>query len=309
MNILFIGGAGFIGSNLVRRFCKDNKYHVFVVEPEFANVSRLDGMQVDVVRESLSNVESLERIVSEKGIETVVHLVSTLIPGSGYDDFNKEFENMIFPSIRLMEYCAKNSVKFVYFSSGGTIYGNRQTMQPFVETDDMAPISYYGWSKQMMENGILFKNRTEGLRYLIVRPSNPYGHGQNLHGKQGLVAVAIGKIMDGKPVEVWGDGSAIRDYIYIDDLAEIFFQLIDNDVTNETVNIGSGRGYSVNDVLAFLKIISKVDFKILYENARPMDVSNMVLDTTKMLGKVNASLTPMLDGISTFYKESIENKQ
>lgn len=309
MNILFIGGAGFIGSSLVRRFCEDNKYHVFVVEPEFANVSRLDGTQVDVIRESLSNVESLERIASENGIETVVHLVSTLIPGSGYDDFNMEFENMIFPSIRLMEYCAKNGVKFVYFSSGGTIYGNRQTMQPFVETDDMAPISYYGWSKQMMENSILFKNRTEGLRYLIVRPSNPYGHGQNLHGKQGLVAVAIGKIMDGKPVEVWGDGSAIRDYIYIDDLAEIFFRLIDNDVTNETVNIGSGRGYSVNDVLAFLKIISKVDFKILYENARPMDVSNMVLDTTKMLGKVNVCLTPMLDGISTFYKESIENKQ
>ena len=116
MNILFIGGAGFIGSSLVRRFCKDNKYHVFVVEPESANVSRLDGMRVDIMRESLSNVEALERIISDKGIETVVHLVSTLIPGSGYDDFNREFENMIFPSIRLMEYCAKNSVKFVYFS-------------------------------------------------------------------------------------------------------------------------------------------------------------------------------------------------
>lgn len=309
MNILFIGGAGFIGSSLVRRFCKDNKYHVFVVEPDSANVSRLDGMQVKIIRESLSNVEFIERIVSENGIETVVHLVSTLIPGSGYDDFNREFEDMIFPSIRLMEYCAKSNVKFVYFSSGGTIYGNRQTLQPFVETDDMAPISYYGWSKQMMENSILFKNRTEGLRYLIVRPSNPYGHGQNLHGKQGLVAVAIGKIMDGKPVEVWGDGSAIRDYIYIDDLAEIFFQLIDNDVTNETVNIGSGRGYSVNDVLAFLKIISKIDFKIIYENARPMDVSNMVLDTTKMSGKVDIKLTPMLEGISTFYQESTENKK
>ncbi|MDN0066652.1 NAD-dependent epimerase/dehydratase family protein [Bacteroides gallinaceum] len=304
MNILFIGGAGFIGSSLVRRFCEDNKYHVFVVEPEFANVSRLDGMQVDIMRESLSNVEALERIILGKGIETVVHLVSTLIPGSGYDDFNREFENMIFPSIRLMEYCAKSNVKFVYFSSGGTVYGNRKTLQPFVETDDMAPISYYGWSKQMMENSILFKNRTEGLRYLIVRPSNPYGHGQNLHGKQGLVAVAIGKIMDGKPVEVWGDGSSIRDYIYIDDLAEIFFQLIDNDVTNETVNIGSGRGYSVNDVLAFLKIISKVDFKILYENARPMDVSNMVLDIAKMRRLTNVELTPMLEGMSRFYNET-----
>lgn len=309
MNILFIGGAGFIGASLAHRFRKSEKHHIFVVEPAGANVSRLDGLEVDIIRESLTNVEAVERIITEKRIDTVVHLVSTLIPGSDYEDFKRELSDMVFPSIRVMEYCARNNVKFVYFSSGGTVYGNRSTMEPFVETDEMAPISYYGWSKQMMENGILFKNRTEGLRYLIVRPSNPYGHGQNLHGKQGLVAVAIGKIMDGKPVEVWGDGSAIRDYIYIDDLAEIFFRLIDNDVTNETVNIGSGRGYSVNDVLAFLKIISKVDFKILYENARPMDVSNMVLDTTKMLGKVNVCLTPMLDGISTFYKESIENKQ
>lgn len=309
MKILFIGGAGFIGSNLVKRFCKSGSFKVTVIEPETASVMRLDGLQVEIVRASLANVEAVEQIIANKRIDTVVHLVSTLIPGSGYEDFKRELTDMVFPSIRIMEYCARFDIKFVYFSSGGTVYGNRTTMQPFVETDDMAPISYYGWSKQMMENSILFKNRTEKLRYLIVRPSNPYGHGQNLYGRQGLVAVAIGKILNGQPVEVWGDGSAIRDYIYIDDLAEIFFQLIDNDVTNETVNIGSGRGYSVNDVLAFLKIISKVDFRIIYENARPMDVSNMVLDTTKMLGKVNISLTPMLDGISTFYKESIETKQ
>lgn len=309
MKILFIGGAGFIGSNLVKWFCENGSFEVTVIEPETASVMRLDGLQVEIVRVSLANVEVVEQIIANKRIDTVVHLVSTLIPGSGYEDFKRELTDMVFPSIRIMEYCARFDIKFVYFSSGGTVYGNHTTMQPFVETDDMAPISYYGWSKQMMENSILFKNRTEKLRYLIVRPSNPYGHGQNLYGRQGLVAVAIGKILNGQPVEVWGDGSAIRDYIYIDDLAEIFFQLIDNDVTNETVNIGSGRGYSVNDVLAFLKIISKVDFRIIYENARPMDVSNMVLDTTKMLGKVNISLTPMLDGISTFYKESIETKQ
>ena len=144
------------------------------------------------------------------------------------------------------------------------------------------------------------------MKYLIVRPSNPYGHGQNLHGKQGLVAVAIGKILEDKPVEVWGDGSAIRDYIYIDDLAKVFYQLIDKDVYNETVNLGSGRGYSVNDILAFLKIITKKDFKIVYENARPMDVSNMVLDTEKMKRLSQVELTPMLDGISTFYNESVK---
>lgn len=306
MNILFIGGAGFIGSSLVKRFLSNEKYKVFVIEPEFANVSRLDGLDVNIFRMALDNVDGVEHILVSNKINVVVHLVSTLIPGSGYDDFNNEFKNMIFPSIKLMEICAKENVKFVYFSSGGTIYGNRSTMQPFVETDEMAPISYYGWSKQMMENSILFKNRTENLRYLIVRPSNPYGHGQNLHGKQGLVAVAIGKILEDKPVEVWGDGSAIRDYIYIDDLAKVFYQLIDKDVYNETVNLGSGRGYSVNDILAFLKIITKKDFKIVYENARPMDVSNMVLDTKKMKRLSQVELTPMLDGISTFYNESVK---
>lgn len=305
MKILFIGGAGFIGSSLVKEFLKYDKYEVSVIEPSFANVSRLNGLKVQIFRESLNNVESVEKILDENHIETVVHLVSTLIPGSGYDDFNKEFENMIFPSIRLMEFCAKRDIKFVYFSSGGTIYGNRSDMKPFVETDEQRPISYYGWSKQMMENAILFKNRTEQLKYLIVRPSNPYGHGQNLHGKQGIVAVAIGKLLDGKPVEVWGDGSAIRDYIYIDDLAKIIYQLIDRDVHNQAVNIGSGRGYSVNDVLAFLKIISKQDFKIEFENARPMDVSNMVLDTTKMLSYVDVKLTPMLEGMKQFYQESL----
>lgn len=305
MKILFIGGAGFIGSSLVKEFLKDDKYEVSVIEPSFANVSRLDGVKVQIFRESLNNIESVEKILDENHIETVVHLVSTLIPGSGYDDFNREFQNMIFPSIRLMEFCAKKNIKFVYFSSGGTIYGNRSDMKPFVETDEQKPISYYGWSKQMMENAILFKNRTEQLKYLIVRPSNPYGHGQNLHGKQGIVAVAIGKLLDGKPVEVWGDGSAIRDYIYIDDLAKIIYQLIDRDVHNQAVNIGSGRGYSVNDVLAFLKIISKKDFKIEFENARPMDVSNMVLDTTKMLSYVDVKLTPMLEGMKQFYQESL----
>ena len=306
MNILFIGGAGFIGSSLVKQFLTNEKYNVFVVEPEFANVSRLDGLNVKIYREALGNIDKVEKILISNKIDIVVHLVSTLIPGSGYDDFNNEFKNMIFPSIKLMEICAKENIKFVYFSSGGTIYGNRSTMLPFVETDEMAPISYYGWSKQMMENSILFKNRTEKLKYLIVRPSNPYGHGQNLHGKQGLVAVAIGKILEDKPVEVWGDGSAIRDYIYIDDLAKVFYQLIDKDVYNETVNLGSGRGYSVNDILAFLKIITKKDFKIVYENARPMDVSNMVLDTEKMKRLSQVELTPMLNGISTFYNESVK---
>ena len=308
MNLLFIGGAGVIGSSLVKLFSEIEGYNVFVLEPVSANLSRIDNLKMEVFRCSLGDIEEVKRLLVYSKIDIVVHLVSTLIPGSNYYDFKNEFENIIFPSIELMEFCAKKKVKFVYFSSGGTIYGNRTNMYPFEEIDSVAPISYYGWSKQMMENSILFNHRTENLQYLIIRPSNPYGHGQNLNGKQGLVAVAIGRVLDNKPIEVWGDGSAIRDYIYIDDLANIFFKLIDNNICNETVNVGSGRGYSINDVLAFLKIISKVDFKINYLKTRSVDVSNVVLDISIMNRLVDVKLTPMLEGMTTFYNESINIK-
>ena len=303
-HILFIGGAGFIGSNLVRGL-DERFYDVHVVEPKGAYVQRLQGLNVTIHETSLEDADALDRIIIENNIEVVVHLVSTLIPGSSYEDYKNEYKHMIFPTIELMDFCAERGIKFVYFSSGGTVYGNRNDVLPFVETDAMAPISYYGWSKQMMENSILFMHRTKGLKYLILRPSNPYGHGQNLFGKQGLVAVAIGKILKDEPVEVWGDGSAVRDYIYIDDLSKIFAQLIDKDAHNIALNMGCGRGYSVNDVLAFLKIVTKRDFKVKYVNPRPVDVSNMVLDVESLKKYIDIEFTPFMDGVKMFYEESI----
>ena len=306
-NILFIGGAGFIGSNLIKALDKD-KYVINVVEPENAFIDRLDCQNVNLYRGSLDDINFIEDVILKQNIEIIIHLVSTLIPGSNYEDYKREYKNVIFPTIELMEICAKKRIRFVYFSSGGTVYGNRNDVLPFEETDPMTPISYYGWSKQMMENSILFMHRTVGLDYLIIRPSNPYGHGQNLYGKQGIVAVAIGKILKDEQIEVWGDGSAVRDYIYVDDLARIFVKLIEGNVHCTTLNIGSGRGYSVNDVLAFLKIVSGKELKIVYQNPRPVDVSNMVLDTKKLKGIVNYDIMPFMDGIRLFYDESIGSK-
>ena len=307
-HILFIGGAGFIGSNLLKQFDAE-KYIIHVLEPECANINRLNGLNVTMHRCSLSDVKAIQEIIMSNNIHTIVHLVSTLIPGSSYEEYKEEFKTVVFPSIELMEICAKKKIKFVYFSSGGTIYGNRNEMKPFNEDDVMSPISYYGWSKQIMENSILFMHRTEGLNYLIIRPSNPYGHGQNIYAKQGLVAVAIGKILGNQPMEVWGDGSSIRDYIYIDDLARSFYQLIEKNICNTTLNIGSGRGYSVNDVLAFLKIVSGTDYKIEYKNPRPVDVSNMVLDVARLKKYVDITFTPFMDGVKSFYEEEEKKRK
>lgn len=302
--ILFLGGAGFIGSNLIYSFInRIPNLEISVLEPTFANASRLDGTNVQIYRGELSNIDFLQSIIEANNIDTVVHLVATIIPGSTFEDYKREYQQVIFPTIELMEVCAQRHITFVYFSSGGTVYGNRTDLKPFVETDSMAPISYYGWSKQMMENSIQYVHRTAGLKYLILRPSNPYGHGQNIHARQGLIAVAMGKILAAEPIEVWGNGSNIRDYIYIDDLAEAVVQLLEKNVYNTTVNIGSGEGASINDIIHILRDVVDEEVKVDYKPARSVDVSHMILDTTRLKSYINMEFTPLKDGIELFYND------
>lgn len=305
-HILFIGGAGYIGANLVAAI-KSETYDLHVYDPNSSSLS-VDHDNVTIHEGLLADIDRIEAIIESFHITTVVHLVSTLIPESSYEGYKNEYMNVILPSIELMGICARRHVKFVFFSSGGTIYGDRSEARSFDEDDDVAPISYYGWSKQMMENSILFMHRTQHLDYLILRPSNTYGHGQNLYGKQGLVAVAIGKILQDEPVEIWGDGSAVRDYIYIDDLTNVFWQLMMSKAKNTIINVGSGEGYSVNEVLGLLKKVSGKEFHVIYKNPRPVDVSYMVLNTRKLKQYVAFNSTSFEEGVRQFYQDSLSQK-
>lgn len=262
-------------------------------------------MRITLYRSNLENFDFIESIIRKNKIDTIVHLVSTLIPGSGYEDYKREIQRVAFPTFRLTQLCSELGIKFIYFSSGGTVYGNRKSPIPFKESDEREPISYYGLTKLMIENNILFEHRTRSLRYLIVRPSNPYGHGQALNGKQGIIAVAIGKILSGESIEIWGDGSSVRDYIYIDDLADAFCKLLEKNIVNTTVNIGSGEGFSVNDILEKLKEISKKPIKIEYKPARNADVSAMILSVDKLRSLIDLKLTPLAEGMKFFYDEEL----
>ncbi len=306
-SILFIGGAGFIGSTLIKHvMMRHEDVDISVIEPSFANVSRLDGLNVSIFRSELNNFDYIESIIRKQKIDTIVHLVSTLVPGSGYDDYTREIQNVSFPTLKLTQLCSELDIKFVYFSSGGTIYGNRKEPIPFKETDQKEPISFYGLTKLMIENNILFEHRTRGLKYLIVRPSNPYGHGQALNGRQGIIAVALGKILSGGSIEIWGDGTSIRDYIYIDDLGKIFCQLLENNVINTEINIGSGKGYSVNDIISELESVVSEPVRVEYKPARSADVSTMILSTDRLSKYVDLKLTSLEEGLRQFYKEEKE---
>ncbi|MBQ0074887.1 MAG: NAD-dependent epimerase/dehydratase family protein [Prevotella sp.] len=300
-NILFIGGAGYIGSSIIKHLLKEDKYSITVMEPHFANVSRLDNCDVNIVRGQLIDIDLLEMLITTKKITKVVHLVSTMVPGCNYDDYVNEFKNIIFPTIRLMQLCSRHNVQFIFFSSGGTVYGERNTTIPFKETDPLMPISYYGLSKQVIENHILFEHRVSGLEYLILRPSNPYGHGQNIYARQGLIAVAIGKVLSDDTITIWGDGNSVRDYIYIDDLAEVFKRILLSDKSNDTINIGSGIGYSIKDIIGYLENVVGKKINVEFAPSRNSDVTNMILNNERMMQIANITLTPIQEGIRMFY--------
>lgn len=303
MNILFIGGKGFIGSNIIRQF--GNDVSIFMLDPKIDTNSHPLQRDIKIIKGKLSDTDLILDIIKTHNITKIVHLASSLIPGSNFISYISEYNSIIVPTIKLLNICSEKDIQFIFFSSGGTIYGNKHSVESNKETDLMEPISYYGLSKQIIENSILFEHRTSGLKYLILRPSNPYGPGQNIHGHQGIIAVAIGKLLSGESMKIWGDGSSIRDYIYIKDLANIVVQLLKDDITNATINIGSGTGYSVNHIISIINSITKSHLSVEYVKNREVDVSNIILDISLLKSLVKIQLTPLEEGIRQFYNYAL----
>lgn len=152
----------------------------------------------------------------------------------------------------------------------------------------------------MIENYIQFLNRTKNLSYLIFRPSNVYGKYQRLEAKQGFISVSIGKILSNQAIEIWGNGETIRDYVNVKDVAILTRELINMNINNEVINIGSSVGISLNEIVNLLQ--KKVDkkIKIEYKNSRSVDVDKMVLDITKLNSYINYKFKNIEDGISEF---------
>jgi UDP-glucose 4-epimerase len=184
-----------------------------------------------------------------------------------------------------------NSDKLIYFSSGGTIYGN-SNKDRINEEEKLKPQNYYGFSKLLIEHYIQLQARINNLKYVIARPSNPYGMGQKSHSKQGLIAVALGKIINNEAIDIWGDGSVIRDYLHVSDLSLAILNILNNDKWGEIYNIGSGEGISINNLLHLIE--KTIDKKIIinYFESRFIDVHSNVLDISKI--KKETGWTPQI---------------
>lgn len=298
-NVLVLGGTGFIGRNIVEDLLR-HKYTIVLLVRNISskpnNYKIVDD--ITLIEGDIAQCELIESILVEHKIDLVIHLVSTLIPFSSIVDFNNELTQVIFPTFRLLHLCSKLGIRIVYFSSGGTIYGYANNL--IDENTPLNPINYYGYSKLMIENHIQFLHTTKKLSYLILRPSNVYGKHQKIEAQQGFIAVALGKFISNSSIEIWGNGEVVRDFIDVQDISVGLRKLIETNVINATLNMGSGEGKSLNEVLSILKGILGKSIIIRYKDKREVDLDRMVLDIAMIKNYIEFNPKSLKDGINNF---------
>lgn len=273
MNVLVLGGNGFIGSHIVDELLTAG--HSVRVFDRFLEKYRPPLLGVDYRTGQFGDAFSMAEAL--QGIEIVYHLISTTVPGTSNLNPVADINDNLIATVVLLDQMVKIGVKrIVYLSSGGTVYG-KPLKVPIPEDHPLNPICSYGVVKVAIENYLNMYQELYGLRPTIIRPSNPFGPRQGHEGVQGVIATFIAKIFHDHPIKVWGDGSIIRDYMSVSDLARLCV-IAGDDKFCGIFNAGSGTGISVTNLIELLKNVSGKQPDVLYELGRAFDVKEMVLD-------------------------------
>jgi UDP-glucose 4-epimerase len=276
MRVLVVGGNGFIGSHVVDALLQQSiEVVVFDRSPE---LFRSPLPNVNYVLGDLNDFLSLENAMSPV-IDGVVHVAWKAAPLMSNDNPISDLENLAW-SIKLLELCVKKKIgKLVFASSGGTVYGAPMIL-PIPEDHPTEPICSYGIAKLAIEKYLNLYNRLSGLATIILRIANPYGVRQSPDSVQGVVPVFIGKMIQGKPLTVWGNGSVVRDFLDVRDVARLFVLALKSEVTG-VFNVGSGIGTSINELLELLSLHLGVKPQISRQHSRTFDVQTVILDCRK----------------------------
>jgi UDP-glucose 4-epimerase len=280
MKISILGAAGFIGTNLVMSLISDKSNDILAVDES------LDYFD-DCVKESNVHLCECKFLGTTnfktylKGQDVVYHLISTNNPTYSNHDIGKDIVDNIMISINILEACVCNDIKKVIFiSSGGTVYGDKVTC-PISEDAITNPINTYGIQKLTIEKLFYLYNHIYGLDYSIVRLANPYGPHQRPNGKQGVISTFTYKALKNESLTVYGDGSVIRDYIYIEDAVNGIVKIANSCNNKKVFNLGSGTGVSINQIIEILKKIIGKNIPVNYIESRSVDVPVNVLDVTR----------------------------
>ncbi|MCG7854209.1 MAG: NAD-dependent epimerase/dehydratase family protein [Methanosarcinaceae archaeon] len=297
-NILLLGGGGFIGTALARRLCENN-FNVHILSKHFP--AREIEPNMIFYQGNLDDKKILERVLPE--CKTVIHLASSTTPGSSSRQPALEADKNITPTLRFLDILqGYENVHIIFVSSGGTLYGNPES-PPVNETHPLNPLSFHGAGKVALETFLRTFSTLPEKNTTIVRPSNVYGPGQSLRSGFGVMRTMLEHVRRGTVMEIWGDGMSVRDFLYIDDMLSALICLIDFPYDNNTYNVGSGIGYSLNQLKKIIESVCGKKLAAVYRPSRRSDVKTIVLDSYLLSKKTKWHPTVSLEqGIELTWK-------
>ncbi len=280
--VLITGGAGFIGSHITDKLL-DNNYQVIVLD----NLSsgNLDNLQkhenlkfynIDITKDDIETIFKTEKP------DYVIHLAAQTSVAYSVLNSYEDAKMNILGSIKIIELSKKYSVKKFLTASSAAVYGIPKYL-PIDENHPTEPISQYGLSKLTMEKYI----RLSGIPYIIFRFSNAYGPRQRSSKESGVVAIFDKAMRNNQPINIYGDGNQIRDFIYVEDIASICVKAIKSDVMNETFNFSTNKGVTLNDLYNTMKAIYGYNQNANYLPERDGEIRDSILSNEKVLNIFN----------------------
>ena len=276
MKCVVFGGGGFIGSAVVDQLLSDGHFVRVFERPGVAQFRVFSPMeQVEWFSGDFLNAQQVNEAI--KDMDVVLHLISFTLPKSSIEDPIYDVQTNVVASLQLLQAMQKRGTKkIVFISSGGTVYGTPQYL-PIDENHPTTPLVPYGITKLSIEKYLLLYQQLYGIKAVILRVANPYGARQKTETAQGAVAAFLGKVRQGKLVEIWGDGSIERDYLHIDDVAEAFSKAVTYEGEHSVFNIGSGCGTSLNMLVDAMTSVFGRPIERHYIAGRSFDVPKSIL--------------------------------
>lgn len=271
---LTIFGGGLIGS--AAALSLNNAGHDVQV------VTRAPPLRAfDTQKWIFGDLGSVEVPIVVAGAQTVIFSAGSMVPGSQIVSVAATLAEQVYPVVDLAEKAAHAGVSnFVFISSGGTVYGAGDVL-PFCENHATNPINAYGMVKVQTEQALLEVSRRTGIAVHILRVANPYGPGQTGSRKLGFIAAAIDAALKGLPLRIWGDGSASRDFVFIDDVGRAIQLATESSHPGGIFNVGSGRETTLLHVCEIVERMTRRQLNVEFEPARSVDVPRNVLDITR----------------------------
>lgn len=276
MHLVVVGGNGFIGSHFVAAAAAAG-HRITVVghspEPRmphgFTFAFRPGGL-----RWLAEDAELL------RSCDLVCHFATSMTPATSNADPLADINTNLFDTVRLLEAMRlTGNRRILFLSSGGAVYGQPQYL-PMDEAHPLNPLSSYGVVKSAIEQYLRLYQANYGFAATIVRPANPYGPGQTTIGQLGAVNTFVHLAQAGQPATLWGDGTTVRDFVYVSDVVALLLACAESDTTG-TYNCGGGTGTSLLNLICVVEQITGKHLERQFKPARGFDPAEVVLDISR----------------------------